>query len=54
MIRPQYFYDTLKSYSIDFYTGVPDSLLKSLCAYLTENSESTKNIIAANEGGAID
>lgn len=53
MIRPQYFYDTLKSYSIDFYTGVPDSLLKSLCAYLTENSESTKNIIAANEGGAI-
>ena len=53
MIRPQYFYDTLKSYGIDFYTGVPDSLLKSLCAYLTENSESTKNIIAANEGGAI-
>ena len=53
MIRPQYFYDTLKSYGIDFYTGVPDSLLKSLCAYLTENSESTKNIIGANEGGAI-
>ena len=53
MIRPQYFYDILKSYGIDFYTGVPDSLLKSLCAYLTENSESTKNIIAANEGGAI-
>ena len=53
MIRPQYFYNTLKSYGIDFYTGVPDSLLKSLCAYLTENSESTKNIIAANEGGAI-
>ena len=53
MIRPQYFYDTLKSYGIDFYTGVPDSLLKSLCAYLTQNSESTKNIIAANEGGAI-
>lgn len=53
MIRPQYFYDTLKSYCIDFYTGVPDSLLKSLCAYLTQNSESTKNIIAANEGGAI-
>ena len=53
MIHPQYFYDTLKSYGIDFYTGVPDSLLKSLCAYLTENSESTKNIIAANEGGAI-
>lgn len=53
MIRPQYFYDILKSYGIDFYTGVPDSLLKSLCAYLTENSESTKNIIGANEGGAI-
>ena len=53
MIRPQYFDDILKSYGIDFYTGVPDSLLKSLCAYLTENSESTKNIIGANEGGAI-
>lgn len=53
MIRPQFFYDTLASYGIDFYAGVPDSLLKNLCAYITDHSDATHNIIAANEGGAM-
>ena len=53
MIRPQFFYDTLASYDLDFYAGVPDSLLKNLCAYITDHADAAHNIIAANEGGAM-
>lgn len=53
MIRPQFFYDTLASYGVDFYAGVPDSLLKNLCAYITDHADEYHNIIAANEGGAM-
>ena len=53
MIRPQFFYDTLASYGVDFYAGVPDSLLKNLCAYITDHADVTHNIIAANEGAAV-
>ena len=53
MIRPSFFYDTLKDFGIDFYAGVPDSLLKNLCAYITDHSDTAHNIIAANEGGAM-
>lgn len=53
MIRPSFFFNELKSLDINFFSGVPDSLLKNLCAYLTDNSEKKDNIIAANEGGAV-
>ena len=53
MINPKFFYDTLASYGIDFYAGVPDSLLKNLCAYITDHADVQHNIIAANEGGAM-
>ena len=53
MIRPQFFYDTLAKYGITFYAGVPDSLLKNLCAYITDHADDRHNIIAANEGGAM-
>ena len=53
MITPKFFYDTLASYGIDFYAGVPDSLLKNLCAYITDHADATHNVIAANEGGAM-
>ena len=53
MINPKFFYDTLASYGIDFYAGVPDSLLKNLCAYITDHADAAHNIIAANEGGAM-
>ena len=38
---------------MDFYAGVPDSLLKNICAYITDNLPAEQNIIAANEGGAM-
>ena len=53
MIRPEFFYNTLAQYGIDFYAGVPDSLLKNLCAYITAHADERHNIIAANEGGAM-
>lgn len=53
MIRPEFFVNTLKGHCIDFYAGVPDSLLKNICAYITDNLPQEQNIIAANEGGAM-
>lgn len=53
MISPVFFVNTLKSFGIDFYAGVPDSLLKSICAYISDNIDSRHNIIAANEGAAV-
>lgn len=53
MISPKLFYDELNNHGVDFFTGVPDSLLKSLCAYIADNTPVERNIIAANEGGAV-
>lgn len=53
MISPEFFINTLKNHGIDFYAGVPDSLLKNICAYITDNLPTEQNIIAANEGGAM-
>lgn len=53
MISPAFFTQTLQSLGITFFAGVPDSLLKSLCAYLKVNVAPADNITAANEGGAM-
>lgn len=53
MLSPAFFIDTLKGYGIDFFAGVPDSLLKNVCAYITDHFDAQHNIIAANEGGAV-
>ena len=42
----------LKEAKVDFFTGVPDSLLKSFCAFVTDNC-GENHVIAANEGGAV-
>lgn len=53
MIDVKGFYNELLNNEIDFFTGVPDSLLKSFCAYIKDNVSNEKNIISANEGNAI-
>jgi len=50
MVDADKFYDCLKSENVSFFVGVPDSLLKELCACIGESSD---NIVAANEGNAI-
>ncbi|MCR5763696.1 MAG: phosphonopyruvate decarboxylase [Treponema sp.] len=52
MIKPETFYNELIQKGTDFFTGVPDSLLKNFCAYVTDNAPAEKHIIAANEGNA--
>lgn len=53
MIRVNFFYNLLKKNDISFFTGVPDSLLKDICAFITDHSDYKKHIIAANEGTAV-
>ena len=53
MISPKKFFEILKSNGINFYTGVPDSLLKDFCAYVTDNVSKKDHIINSNEGAAI-
>lgn len=53
MIQPKAFVDYLGEKGIDFFAGVPDSLLKNICAYIADNLDGNHNIITANEGGAI-
>lgn len=47
------FYDQLVDNELDFFCGVPDSLLKSFCSYVSEVEDKSKNIITANEGNAV-
>lgn len=45
------FYNILKENGTDCFCGVPDSLLKSFCAFVSDNS--LNHTITANEGNAI-
>jgi phosphonopyruvate decarboxylase len=53
MIDTFSFYNYLISKQVDFFAGVPDSLLANLCACIKENTPANKNIITANEGNAV-
>lgn len=53
MIRPKYFIEKLRENGIDCFAGVPDSLLKNMCAYITDHFDAAHNIITANEGAAV-
>lgn len=53
MIRPGFFIEKLRENGIDCFAGVPDSLLKNMCAYITDHFDAAHNIITANEGAAV-
>ena len=53
MVDTKQFYDYLLDKGIEFFTGVPDSLLQNICACITENGKERSHIIAANEGNAV-
>ncbi len=52
MVKVDKFVGCLREAGVEFFTGVPDSLLKSFCAYVTDNC-GENHVIAANEGGAV-
>ena len=49
MIKCKEFYNFLIKSKINFFTGVPDSLLKDICAYISDNAPTKNNIIALKE-----
>ena len=53
LIKPIDFFSELKKVGINFFTGVPDSLLKELCFCIENKVSKNNHIIAANEGNAI-
>jgi phosphonopyruvate decarboxylase len=53
MVSPKFFIEALREKGIDCFAGVPDSLLKNICAYITDNCDAQHNIITANEGAAV-
>jgi phosphonopyruvate decarboxylase len=53
MIEAASFYEKLVKSGVGFFTGVPDSLLKSFCAYITDHADEKDHLIAVNEGAAV-
>lgn len=53
MINTKDLFELLKSKFVNCYCGVPDSLLKDFCAYITDHVDSNHHTITANEGNAI-
>ena len=53
MLNSKKIYDYLIEKEVKFFTGVPDSLLKNFCSYITDNTNEKDHIIAANEGNAL-
>ncbi len=53
MINTKDFFDYLIHNKLEFFAGVPDSLLQNLCACIDDNCDASHNIISANEGNAI-
>ncbi len=53
MLDCKRFHELLAGHGISFYAGVPDSLLKDFCAYVTDHTPPEENVITANEGGAL-
>ena len=52
-LNPNDFYNYLESKGINFFTGVPDSLLKELNNVILLKADKKNHIITANEGSAI-
>ena len=49
MVEVGRFVDGVKAAGVEFFAGVPDSLLKGFCAYVTDTC-GKYHVIAANEG----
>ena len=53
MIDQTYLFNNLHEIGLEFFTGVPDSLLNDFCLHLVNNLPDNHHIMAANEGNAI-
>lgn len=53
MVDQKQLFDALGKMGVDFFTGVPDSLLNDFCLYMVKNIPDGQHVMAANEGNAI-
>lgn len=53
MVNQEQLFKALEGMGIDFFTGVPDSLLNDFCLYLCNCYTNEQHVMAANEGNAI-
>ena len=53
MLPQREIFDLSVENKIEFFTVVPDSLMKDFCAVIEESAEKDKHVISANEGNAI-
>jgi len=52
-ISPKDAFEKFINEDINFFAGVPDSLLKNFCSYIDENLDDDNHVISANEGSSI-
>ena len=52
-LNPKDFYNALCMHGMDYFCGVPDSLLKDFCAYVTAVTPKSRHVITSNEGQAV-
>lgn len=52
-IDPRDFLKKLQDLDISFFAGLPDSLLKDICACISSEFDSSNHTICANEGAAV-
>jgi len=53
MLSPEAYLDVLQDSGLNFFAGVPDSLLKQICGVITDRLGSDLHVITANEGAAV-
>jgi phosphonopyruvate decarboxylase len=53
MINPEDFLVALRKNGVNKFSGVPDSLLKDVCAFISDNTLASDHLISSNEGSAI-
>jgi phosphonopyruvate decarboxylase len=53
MLHCHEFFSALRNEGVGFFAGVPDSLLKNICAYISDHAPRSDHVIAANEGAAL-
>ena len=53
MLNPHTLFNVLQDQQFDFFSGVPDSILKHFLSVLNKKLEKNKYIITANEGNAL-
>ena len=52
-LEPSEYFDVLAKNRFNFFCGVPDSILKDFCSYVTDHVPSSRHIRTANEGAAV-